>query len=574
MDRTACRVLARRIALAVLLACGGLPFAATTALAAARLQVSHVNVSRYPRVTFQLHVTDPNGIPPASVSTGQFSLRDGLSPVRSFSSQFLKQGQRNTDVLLLIDTGLSTHGAEVSANKGASQSFISGLGPSDQVAVTFFDQTVHPMTTFTSDKGALNGALARFVQPNGRSKIFDALYASLQRLSNPKQKYAIILNTDGDDVHSRHSYAQCIALAKKYGVVVYTVALGTTPVLGPLRAIASGTGGQLFQASQPDQLRSIYQRLVLVFRHDYQFTYQATGLPHRGQHVPLRVEYHPAGGASLAASATYIVPAAPWLHVDRAPKNLGTVEDPQNVRLPIVLSSEDNISRKVTVSVSGWPGLQVQEPQIEVHPYSAGATRATIRLRSISGFSGGLRGVLRLHFQPSSGTQISNGVLSLGYRVPASLLRIANMATNLGSITDLSSGHRLHFSVYSTVYKASALGVKMASASGEAFTPTLLNIPSARDRSVTDETITLRLPDAQAGQHGSVRVHLVALTPGVKLRNGDWTISYYVPTWWERNWKWVVPLALIAVLAAYAALAIFNEQLTKGWDDRQRMLPA
>lgn len=252
------------------------------AVAAASVGISHVDPSAYPHVSFQLHVTDPGGLSPSALTMSQFRVVDNGAQVGGLGARLVKKGERGTDVLLLVDTGPSSHGAQINASQSAAQSFISGIGSTDKVAVTFFDAVIHPLTPFTSDRAALTVALGKLVVAHGQSRIYDSLYTSLERLNHPHQRYAVILITDGADVHSRHTQAQCVALARKRGVTIYTVALGTTPVLKVLRGLATGSGGQMFTATSTAQLQSIYRRLVLVFRHDYSLNYTATNVGHRG----------------------------------------------------------------------------------------------------------------------------------------------------------------------------------------------------------------------------------------------------------------------------------------------------
>lgn len=83
---------------------------------------------------------------------------------------------------MLIDVGPSTIGAQVNVSQAASSSFINKLGPSDRVAVSTFDNTAHPLVGFTSDIGKLTSALGQLTITNNGSRIFDALYTSMQQL--------------------------------------------------------------------------------------------------------------------------------------------------------------------------------------------------------------------------------------------------------------------------------------------------------------------------------------------------------------------------------------------------------
>lgn len=539
-----------------------------TVSAAASVGISHVDPSAYPHVTFQLHVTDPSGLSPTALTMSEFRVTDNGVPVSSLSARLVRKGQRGTDVLLLIDTGPSSHGAQINASQSASQSFISGIGSTDKVAVTFFDKVTHPLTPFTSDKATLTAALGKLVVAKGQSRIYDSLYTSLERLNQPHQRYAVILITDGADVHSRHTQAQCVTLARKRGVVVYTVALGTTPVLKVLRGLAVGSGGQMFTASSTAQLQSIYRRLVLVFRHDYSLNYTATSIGHRGQQARLQVRYTPPGAAPITSSVTYSIPTAPWLHLTKTPSALGIVENPHHIVVPVTFTSEDNVAHHVTVSVSGWTGMTVTPSVLTVRPYKT-VTHANLILAAQSVPTGGLRGSLTLHVGSTPGTLLDRHMAAMSYRLLPSLLRVSGVPADLGNVSDLASGHPLTVTVGSTVFHPTTLAVRVVG--GNAIPP-VLHIASAKERFTSSETLRIRVPNVPAGQHGVLHIAFVPLQRGVRVSGGTATAAYYVPTWLESNWKWLVPTLLLIAIALYVLIAFGWEHLTRNWDTRQRAI--
>jgi hypothetical protein len=82
--------------------------------------------------------------------------------------------------------------------------------------------------------------------------------------------------------------------------------------------------------------------------------------------------------------------------------------------------------------------------------------------------------------------------------------------------------------------------------------------------------VTVRVPNAPGGQHGSLTIRFQTLTGGVKVKNNSATIAYYVPTWWEANWKWAVPSIIVALILLYVIIALSWEYLTKNIDARRR----
>jgi hypothetical protein len=160
--------------------------------------------------------------------------------------------------------------------------------------------------------------------------------------------------------------------------------------------------------------------------------------------------------------------------------------------------------------------------------------------------------------------------VSLPYVVPPSVISISGVPDDLGSVTDLHGGHSISFTVSSSVFHESPLAVDVTGPRGSSTVPTVLQIPSAAQQSSSSQTVSILVPGAEGGQHGQVQLRFHSLRRGVHVKNADFTVSYYVPTWWESNWKWVVPTVIIALILIYVTVAYLWERITKSWDTRRR----
>lgn len=552
-----------------------LPLLATahsdSAVAAARIQITHVDAGAYPRLSFQLHVTDPSGVPPASIGSANVEVRDGTRVVSHVDKQLMRADRRGTDILLLIDTGISSRGATVDGTRSVSGAFVPGLQAPDRASISLFAEHVNQLTPFTGDKSALTAAMAHFQNAAGSSHIYDSLWTAVNGLNDASQRYAVILVTDGGDVHSKRSLQSGIALAHSRHIPVYCVALGNTPDLGVLHRISDGTGGMLFSASTSDELSSVYRRLALVFRHDYLLSFSAPVVYHRGNHVRLQVTYRPVGSKPATEHVDYVVPSAPWVHIQVEKPSLGTIEDPRHISLPVTFSSEDTVAHRLTIADSGWPGISVQPAVVTVPPYASGALHLSLTLGTQAAYPGGLSGQLSLRAHPlDAGVQVAGAEHHLPFRVLASTIRIQDLPSDLHDVTDFDRGHTVPFSVYSTVYRASTVRVSIDGAPGATVSPRVLHLPPATQQAEQKEQVAVTIPGAPVGQHGRVRLHFTALTRGVSLRNGNSTLVYYVPTWWENNWKWFVPTVLLLLFLVYAALQLTRDAVTTKWDDVRR----
>jgi tight adherence protein B len=145
-----------------------------------------------------------------------------------------------------------------------------------------------------SDVGRALTALAPDVQTG--TSLYDAVELSaarLQRMSNGTR--ILVLLTDGRDLGSRSSLSEAIAAAQRANVVVYSIAAGRRADRQPLAALASATGGRLFDAADATKLSSTYRTLSRELDRTWQLSYLSNARP--GDRIGLTVR-------SAGASAT------------------------------------------------------------------------------------------------------------------------------------------------------------------------------------------------------------------------------------------------------------------------------
>ena len=94
--------------------------------------------------------------------------------------------------------------------------------------------------------------------------IGDAIVQSLKTLEKSKAKQkVIILVTDGKNNSGQVSPKQAVAMAKKAGVKIYTIGLGTTKTYDAplLERIARESGGKMFGATGEEDLQRVYVQI-------------------------------------------------------------------------------------------------------------------------------------------------------------------------------------------------------------------------------------------------------------------------------------------------------------------------
>ncbi len=121
--------------------------------------------------------------------------------------------------------------------------FIDLLEPADQIMVITFNDRVHILQDFTSDRGLLGGVLNE-LEPVGGTALYDAAYEAIQRVARgPAESKAIVLVTDGVDTVSAESFSSLRELARRSEVPVYSIGLAGTSYRNLSAPPGHGPGG-------------------------------------------------------------------------------------------------------------------------------------------------------------------------------------------------------------------------------------------------------------------------------------------------------------------------------------------
>jgi Ca-activated chloride channel family protein len=163
--------------------------------------------------------------------------------------------------------------SRLTAALDAGEAFLGKVPKKVRVGGVVFDNVAEAVQSPTTDRTELKTALKDAMKPSGGTATGDALAVSLEmaRSAGKKVPSAIVLLSDGKATHGRDPLPVADE-AKKLGVPIYTVALGTAsgtlpngdavpPDTATLQEIASRSGGQAFTASESSALSSVYKKL-------------------------------------------------------------------------------------------------------------------------------------------------------------------------------------------------------------------------------------------------------------------------------------------------------------------------
>lgn len=150
-----------------------------------------------------------------------------------------------------------------------------------------------------------------FLNTKGRTALYDAVYAGLQKLSEGRNdKKALIVITDGEANNSRYTFADVKEFAKETGAQIYVIGERGNQGYGPavISEIVSLTGGRAFF---PDNLKSLDYYVDLIhteLRNQYVLGYIPTNASHDGKWHKVQVRLEPPEGVpklSVRAKSGY-----------------------------------------------------------------------------------------------------------------------------------------------------------------------------------------------------------------------------------------------------------------------------
>jgi tight adherence protein B len=269
--------------------------------ASADVRVAGVDTSGYPEV--RVTVVAPLG-------SARPSVTENGAPVVGAQSANLGRAK---SIVLAVDRSNSMQGRPLADAAAAARAFVAAKVAGDRVEVIAFGHQALALTRFSSSTADAGAALRQLsVDPASGTALWDAVVLAGYRLAQEEQPgHAIIVVTDGHDVSSTASFADAVAAAHRARAAVYAIAIaGSDFRPGPLRELATQTGGSYLRASSSSQLAALYASIGRTLARTWQVRYPTAARP--GDRLRVTVSVPGAGSAAktVAVDGTSGVPAA------------------------------------------------------------------------------------------------------------------------------------------------------------------------------------------------------------------------------------------------------------------------
>jgi VWFA-related protein len=284
-----------------------------------KVNVTAASEQSFPKISVQFEVKRPDGSFLLDAGRDDFHVTEEGRDVEvvDFRAPLTTEAIPTT-VVLVVDHSLSMEEEDrIGGLKRAVHSFLEKLPEGSRVALIAFGSDVDRLSTFTTDRGQIKTAVDA-LEPAGATRFYDAVASSLEMLEAEAGRRAVLALTDGEDTFSQSaSLDSVIATAKRIGLPVYTLGLGTEEEIesNDLRRLAVSTRGQYYPARNADQLRAIYEQIAERLNSSYTLLYQSDRKIPDGTLRPVRIVYR---GSKKSAGETavfipgMVVPSGGW----------------------------------------------------------------------------------------------------------------------------------------------------------------------------------------------------------------------------------------------------------------------
>jgi Ca-activated chloride channel family protein len=227
--------------------------------------------------------------------------------------RFFESSSVPMDVILLLDVSSSMRDKMPVVHE-AAKSFMKVLRTGDRGAVVAFSEQVRILQDLTADPEAIQAAI-NSTAASGATALHNAIYVALKQFGHTAQsagevrRQAIAVLSDGEDTSSLVTFDDVVALARKSGVNIYTIALQSEMARRQkadrayfsgadyaMKTLAKETGAKSFFPLNIHELKNVYQAISAELEAQYSIAYSPTNsrLDGRFRRIVVRVTSNPA----------------------------------------------------------------------------------------------------------------------------------------------------------------------------------------------------------------------------------------------------------------------------------------
>ena len=263
-------------------------------------------------VDLYVTVTDDDGRLVPNLGENDFTIFDNDQPqeIALFGNEV-----RPINVVVMLDSSISTTNVMHLIMGGAEQ-FLIRMLPDDRAKVGAFNDKIEVLPAeFVGDRDELIRALDELDFGN-KTRLFDAIGASLDSLQEVEGRKVVLVLTDGQDSASQKGWRDVLEQAIAEEVMIYSIGLEVEYFDGvrnrqtrpdrSLRRLAEETGGGYFELQETDELGSTFTRVSQELHSQYVLGFAPSVPDGRIHDLNVRVAGR---GMRARARQSYIAPS-------------------------------------------------------------------------------------------------------------------------------------------------------------------------------------------------------------------------------------------------------------------------
>ena len=406
------------------------------------VDIASLDASKPGDVVAVVSVLDPSGRPVVGLTKDNFVARiSGPQASQATAPASISQVTTavNSDigvaVVLAVDVSGSMQGDPLAQARGAARTFVEGLAPIDSVALVTFGDSVTPVLSFTTDRGAVFAGLDS-LQAIGNTALYQATSVSaFVAASAQTQRKAVILLSDGVDFGNRSAVNRedSLTQAAAIGAPFFAIGLGSDIDRAYLEGLAQGTGGRFLETPTAQGLSELYRAIGEFLRSQYVVTV-SPGSVDRGQPLTLEIEVTAGGDSGVAHQTLPSLETPPTTGETPVVTVQGLVSGAE-VKAPVNLSIQVTGKlplKTLRIVVDGSPLAELTSPpyQVSLDPAAYTGGNHVLRVEAID-TAGGM-GTAELGFAAAAR---SSGGPSLGLLAVGMLFLLVAVAGAAGLMT-------------------------------------------------------------------------------------------------------------------------------------------
>lgn len=283
--------------------------AALTATALAQQQQQPLFRSATRTVPVYATVTDRDGRLVPELRQTDFEIFDNgkKQDITIFDDQIVP-----FSAVLALDTSASMT-MNIEFVQDAAAQFVIRMLPEDSAAIGFFNSKVRFSPGLSSDRDGLVRYIRNEMQYGNETRLWDAVDAALDHLSDATGRRVVVALTDGEDWGSDKGNGEVLDRAQREDVMIYAIGIEstfhnglrwtTTRPGGSFRKMATETGGGYFELKKTADLNTTFTRVVQELHSQYLLGFAPVTLDGKEHKLEVKTTRP---GLTVRARRTYI----------------------------------------------------------------------------------------------------------------------------------------------------------------------------------------------------------------------------------------------------------------------------